>query len=48
MNRKVMGMIEKGEGEYNELLRKRKKGENDKKKIQSVIENLDVKKKSEP
>ena len=47
INRKVMGMIEKAEGEYNELLRKRKTVENDKKKIHSVIENLDVKKKSE-
>jgi structural maintenance of chromosome 2 len=42
-----MGMIEKAEGEYTELLRKRKVVENDKKKIQKVIEELDVKKKSE-
>jgi structural maintenance of chromosome 2 len=42
-----MGMIEKAEGEYTELLRKRKVIENDKKKIQAVIEELDVKKKSE-
>jgi structural maintenance of chromosome 2 len=42
-----MGMIEKAEGEYTELLRKRKVVENDKKKIQSVIEELDVKKKTE-
>lgn len=40
-------MIEKAEGEYTELLRKRKVVENDKKKIQNVIEELDVKKKSE-
>lgn len=40
-------MIEKAEGEYTELLRKRKVVENDKKKIQEVIENLDVKKKIE-
>lgn len=40
-------MIEKAEGEYTELLRKRKVVENDKKKIQAVIEELDVKKKSE-
>lgn len=40
-------MIEKAEGEYLELLRKRKVIENDKKKIQGVIEELDVKKKSE-
>ncbi|KAL7546813.1 hypothetical protein ACHAWF_010148 [Thalassiosira exigua] len=47
INKKVMGMIEKAEGEYTELLRKRKVVENDKKKIQTVIENLDVKKKVE-
>ncbi len=41
-----MGMIERAEGEYNELMRKRKVVENDKKKIQAVIEELDVKKKS--
>lgn len=40
-------MIEKAEGEYTELLRKRKVVENDKKKIQTVIENLDAKKKVE-
>ena len=40
-------MIEKAEGEYVELIRKRKVVENDKKKIQAVIEELDVKKKSE-
>ncbi|KAL3786107.1 hypothetical protein HJC23_013098 [Cyclotella cryptica] len=47
INKKVMGMIEKAEGEYTELLRKRKVVENDKKKIQTVIENLDAKKKIE-
>jgi len=47
INKKVMGMIEKAEGEYTELLRKRKVVENDKKKIQNVIKELDVKKKSE-
>lgn len=47
VNKKVMGMIEKAEGEYSELMRKRKVVENDKKKIESVIEELDVKKKSE-
>ncbi|EED95842.1 chromosomal protein,like chromosomal protein xcap-e [Thalassiosira pseudonana CCMP1335] len=47
INKKVMGMIEKAEGEYTELLRKRKVVENDKKKIETVIENLDVKKKVE-
>eukprot|EP00566_Odontella_aurita_P002130 CAMPEP_0113537252 /NCGR_PEP_ID=MMETSP0015_2-20120614/6726_1 /TAXON_ID=2838 /ORGANISM="Odontella" /LENGTH=1061 /DNA_ID=CAMNT_0000436733 /DNA_START=557 /DNA_END=3742 /DNA_ORIENTATION=- /assembly_acc=CAM_ASM_000160 len=47
INKKVMGMIEKAEGEYTELLRKRKVVENDKKKIQAVIEELDAAKKSE-
>jgi len=47
INKKVMGMIEKAEGEYTELLRKRKVVENDKKKIEQVIENLDMKKKVE-
>jgi structural maintenance of chromosome 2 len=47
VNKKVMGMIEKAESEYTELLRKRKVVENDKKKIQAVIQELDVKKKSE-
>jgi structural maintenance of chromosome 2 len=47
INKKVMGMIEKAEGEYTELLRKRKVVENDKKKIKSVIEELDIKKKAE-
>mmetsp|Transcript_11304 Transcript_11304/g.17322 ORF Transcript_11304/g.17322 Transcript_11304/m.17322 type:complete len:1217 (-) Transcript_11304:80-3730(-) len=47
INKKVMGMIEKAEAEYTELLRKRKVVENDKKKIQAVIEELDVKKKTE-
>jgi hypothetical protein len=42
-----MGMIEEAEGEYTELLRKRKVVENDKKKIKSVIGELDVKKKTE-
>lgn len=47
INKKVMGMIEKAEAEYTELLRKRKVVENDKKKIQAVIEELDIKKKTE-
>jgi structural maintenance of chromosome 2 len=42
-----MGMIEKAEGEYTELLGKRKVVTNDKKKIQAVFEELDIKKKSE-
>ncbi|GMH85586.1 hypothetical protein TL16_g10275, partial [Triparma laevis f. inornata] len=47
INKKVMGMIEKAEGEYTELLRKRKVIENDKKKIENVILELDEKKKKE-
>eukprot|EP00531_Pseudo-nitzschia_arenysensis_P016854 CAMPEP_0116127038 /NCGR_PEP_ID=MMETSP0329-20121206/6636_1 /TAXON_ID=697910 /ORGANISM="Pseudo-nitzschia arenysensis, Strain B593" /LENGTH=1215 /DNA_ID=CAMNT_0003621129 /DNA_START=198 /DNA_END=3845 /DNA_ORIENTATION=- len=47
INKKVMGMIEKAEGEYTELLRKRKVVENDKRKIKKVIEELDIKKKAE-
>ena len=47
VNKKVMSMIEKAEGEYTELLRKRRVVENDKKKIQAVIEELDVQKKAE-
>jgi len=47
VNKKVMSMIENAEGEYTELLRKRKVVENDKKKIQAVIEELDVQKKAE-
>ncbi len=47
INKKVMGMIEKAEAEYKELQRKRTVVENDKKKIQSVIEQLDEKKKAE-
>jgi len=46
-NKKVMGMIEKAEDEYSELMRKRRVVENDKKKIESVIEELDEKKKTE-
>jgi len=47
INKKVMGMIEKAEAEYQELIRKRKVVENDKKKIQDVIGQLDAKKKTE-
>ena len=47
INKKVMGMIEKAEAEYSELRRKRRVIENDKTKIQSVIEELDIKKKTE-
>lgn len=47
INRKVLTMIDKAEAEYSELMRKRKVVENDKKKIQSVISELDAKKKTE-
>ena len=47
INKKVMGMIEKAEGEYSDLLRKKKVIENDKTKIEGVIDELDKKKKSE-
>ena len=47
INRKVLTMIDKAEAEYSELMRKRKVVENDKKKIQSVIGELDAKKKTE-
>ena len=42
-----MGMLEKTEGEYTELIRKRKVILNDKKKIHAFVEELDVKKKVE-
>lgn len=44
INKKVMGMIENAEAEYEELNRKRQVILNDKTKIESVIEELDVKK----
>ena len=44
INKKVMGMIESAESEYNELNRKREVILNDKAKIEAVIEELDVKK----
>lgn len=47
INKKVLTMIDKAEAEYSELMRKRKVVENDKKKIQSVIGELDAKKKTE-
>jgi structural maintenance of chromosome 2 len=47
INKKVLTMIDKAEAEYGELMRKRKVVENDKKKIESVIEELDAKKKTE-
>jgi len=44
INKKVMGMIENAETEYEELNRKREVILNDKSKIEAVIEELDVKK----
>jgi len=44
INKKVMGMLEKAEGEYDTLMSKREAIENDKRKIESVIEELDIKK----
>ena len=45
LNKKVLGMMEKAEGEYQELLKKRQIIENDRSQIEKVIEELDVKKK---
>lgn len=44
INKKVMGMIENAESEYEELTRKREVILNDKAKIEAVIEELDMKK----
>lgn len=44
INKKVMGMIEKAETEYKELVRKKQVIEDDKKKIYKVINELDQKK----
>ncbi|KAI9907348.1 hypothetical protein PsorP6_004659 [Peronosclerospora sorghi] len=44
INKKVMGMIEKAEQEYQSLMNKRHIIENDKEKITSVIKELDAKK----
>ncbi len=44
INKKVMGMIEKAESEYQDLVRKKSVIENDKSKIHSVIKELDAKK----
>ena len=45
LNKKVLGMMEKAESEYQELLKKRQIIENDRNQIVKVIEELDVKKK---
>ena len=44
INKKVMGMIENAESEYEELTHKREVILNDKSKIEAVIEELDLKK----
>ncbi|CAM9911302.1 unnamed protein product [Pylaiella littoralis] len=44
INKKVMGMIEKAETEYKELIHKKEVVEHDKKKIEDVIGELDQKK----
>ena len=44
LNKKVLGMMEKAESEYEELLKKREIIEKDKSQIEKVIEELDVKK----
>ncbi|KAK8831391.1 hypothetical protein WA577_001584 [Blastocystis sp. JDR] len=45
LNKKVLGMMEKAESEYEELLKKHEIIEKDKSQIEKVIEELDVKKK---
>jgi len=45
INKKVMTMYEKAEEEYDDLMKKRTIVDNDKKKIETVIEDLDDKKK---
>ena len=44
INKKVMGMIEKAETEYKDLIHKKEVVEKDKKKIEDVIDELDQKK----
>lgn len=44
INKKVLGMFEKAESEYNELMKKRSIIESDKNKIEQVIIELDIKK----
>jgi|EP00945_MAST-04E_sp_MAST-4E-sp1_P005290 structural maintenance of chromosome 2 len=46
INRKVMGMIERAEKEYKELIAKKRSLSDDKHKIEDVISSLDVKKKT--
>jgi structural maintenance of chromosome 2 len=44
INKKVMGMFEKAEQEYQDVMAKKRIVENDKRKIELVIEELDEKK----
>jgi len=44
INKKVISMIDRAESEYEELMHKRAVVEKDKRKIQAVIEDLDIKK----
>lgn len=44
INKKVMTMLEKAEGEYQDLLKKKRIIEKDKAQIQHVIEELENKK----
>jgi len=46
INKKVMGMLERSENEYRDLMKKRKTVEADKEKILQVISELDAKKNS--
>ena len=47
VNMRAMNMLGKAEEQYADLIRKKTTVENDKAKIQKVIEELDVKKKAE-
>ena len=47
VNMRAMNMLGKAEEQYGDLIRKKTTVENDKAKIQKVIEELDVKKKVE-
>ena len=46
INRKVMGMIQRAEKEYTDLIQKKQSLEDDRNKIEEVIATLDVKKKT--
>ena len=46
INRKVMGMIQRAEKEYTDLIQKKRSLEDDRHKIEEVIATLDIKKKT--